>query len=331
MRIAVSAAVAGFVFVSGPALALDKVTFGTNWLADPEAGGYYQAVADGTYEKYGLDVTVLQGGPQSNGGMLLLAGKIEFFMGGDMLGDFLSVEQNIPTIAVAADFQKDPQIFMSHPGVGLDKWTDLPKATAFVSQGAIASFYAWMRLAWGFKDENVKPYVFNSAPFITLKDSIQQGYVTSEPFEVEKQGGFKPNVFLLADYGYSTYATLIEARREFVDKNPDIVQRFVDASAVGWYHYLYGDNKKANDAIKKDNPEMTDEQIAFSVAKMKEYGIVDSGDTTTLGIGAMKEERVKDFFDKMVKTGLVKADTDWKKSYTSKFINKGVGVELKPK
>src|SRR6202042_2546765 len=121
MRIAVSAAVAGFVFVSAPALALDKVTFGTNWLADPEAGGYYQAVADGTYEKYGLDVTVLQGGPQSNGGMLLLAGKIEFFMGGDMLGDFLSVEQNIPTIAVAADFQKDPQIFMSHPGVGLDK------------------------------------------------------------------------------------------------------------------------------------------------------------------------------------------------------------------
>jgi NitT/TauT family transport system substrate-binding protein len=188
-----------------------------------------------------------------------------------------------------------------------------------------------MRLAWGFKDENVKPYVFNSAPFITLKDSIQQGYVTSEPFEVEKQGGFKPNVFLLADYGYSTYATLIEARREYVDKNPDIVQRFVDASAVGWYHYLYGDNKKANEAIKKDNPEMTDDQIAFSIAKMKEYGIVDSGDTTTLGIGAMKEERVKDFFDKMVKTGLVKADTDWKKSYTSKFINKGVGIELRPK
>ena len=150
----------------------------------------------------------------------MLAGKIEFFMGGDMLGDFLSVEQNIPTIAVAADFQKDPQIFMSHPGVGLDKWTDLPKATAFVSQGAIASFYAWMRLAWGFKDENVKPYVFNSAPFITLKDSIQQGYVTSEPFEVEKQGGFKPNVFLLADQGYSTYATLIEARREHRRQEP---------------------------------------------------------------------------------------------------------------
>jgi NitT/TauT family transport system substrate-binding protein len=331
MRIAIRAAVAGSLVFSGPAFALDKVTFATNWLADPEAGGYYQAVADGTYAKYGLDVTILQGGPQSNGGMLLIAGKIEFFMGGDMIGDFLSVEQNIPTIAVAADFQKDPLIFMSHPGVGLDKWTDLPKATAFVSQGGIASYYAWMRLAWGFKDENVKPYTFNSAPFIAVKDSIQQGYVTSEPFEVERQGGFKPNIFLLADQGYSTYATLIEARRDFVDKNPDLVQRFVDASAIGWYHYLYGDNAKANEAIKKDNPEMTDEQIAFSIAKLKEYGVVDSGDTLKLGIGAMSDARVKDFFDKMVKAGIVKADTDYKKSYTLKFVNKGVGLDQRPK
>jgi NitT/TauT family transport system substrate-binding protein len=331
MRVAVLAGLAGLIALSSPALALDKVTFGTNWLADPEAGGYYQAVVDGTFAKYGLDVTIMPGGPQSNGGMLLIAGKIEFFMGGDMIGDFLSVEQNVPTVVVAAHFQKDPQIFMSHPGVGLDKWTDLPKATAFVSNGALNSFYAWMRLAWGFKDENVKPYNFNSGPFITVKNSIQQGYLTSEPFEVEKQGGFKPNVFLLADQGYSTYATLVETRKEIVEKNPDLVQRFVDASTIGWYHYLYGDNSKANAAIKKDNPELTDEQIAFSVAKMKEYGIVDSGDSLKLGIGAMTDERVKDFFDKMVKVGIVKADTDYKKCYTLKFVNKGVGLDLRPK
>jgi NitT/TauT family transport system substrate-binding protein len=327
----VLAGFSGALAISTSAVALDKVTFGTNWLADPEAGGYYQAKVDGTYEKYGLDVTILPGGPQSNGGMLLVAGKIEFFMGGDMLGDFLSVEQNIPTIAVAADFQKDPQIFMSHPGVGFDKWTDLPKATAFVSAGGTNSFYAWMRMAWGFKDENVKPYNFNSAPFIADKNSIQQGYLTSEPYEVEKQGGFKPNVFLLSDQGYSTYATTIETRRDMVEKNPDLVQRFVDASAIGWYHYLYGDNSKANAAIKKDNPDLTDEQIAYSVGKIKEYGVVDSGDTLTMGIGAMTDARVKDFFDKMVKVGIVKPDTDYKKAFTSKFVNKGVGVELRPK
>jgi NitT/TauT family transport system substrate-binding protein len=331
MRFAALAGLTGLLALAGPAAANDAVTFGTNWLADPEAGGYYQALVDGTYAKYGLDVTIRPGGPQSNGGLLLISGKIEFFMGGDMLGDFLSVEQNIPTVAVAADFQKDPLIFMSHPGVGMDKWTDLPKATVFASQGAISSFYTWMRLAWGFKNENVKPYNFNSAPFIADKNSIQQGYLTSEPFEIEKQGGFKPNVFLLADQGYSTYATTIETRRELVEQKPDLVQRFVDASAIGWYHYLYGDNAKANEMIKKDNPEMNDAQIAFSIAKLKEYGIVDSGDTLKLGIGAMTDERVKDFFDKMVKVGIVKADTDYKKAYTTKFVNKGVGVELRPK
>ena len=258
----------GLLGAASPALALDKVTFGTNWLADPEAGGYYQAKVDGTYEKYGLDVTIMPGGPSSNGGMLLIAGKIEFYMGGDLIGDFLAVQNNIPTIAVAAHFQKNPQCFMSHPNVGLDKWTDLPNANpAFVSAGAVNTFWAWMRLAWGFKDENIKPYNFNSAPFIVDKHSIQQGYVTSEPFEIEQQGHFKPNVFLLADYGYSTYSTLIETRREIAEKNPDLVQRFVDASTIGWYHYLYGDNKKANDLIKKDNPEMTDDQIAFSIQR----------------------------------------------------------------
>jgi NitT/TauT family transport system substrate-binding protein len=331
MRIAALVGLAGLIAVSSPAWALDKVTFGTNWLADPEAGGYYQALVDGTYTKYGLDVTILPGGPMSNGGLLLISGKIEFFMGGDMLGDFFSVEQNFPVITVAADFQKNPQCLMAHPGAGFDKFEQLKDATAIVSKGALTSFYAWLREAWGFKDEKVKPYNYNSATFIADKHSIQEGYITAEPHEVEKQGGFKPNVFLLADYGYSSYATLIVTRREIVAKNPDLVQRFVDASAIGWYHYLYGDNAKANEAIKHDNPEMTDDQIVYSIAKIKEYGIVDSGDTVTKGIGAMTDERVKGFFDEMVKAGVVKPTIDYKKAFTLQFVNKGVGVDLRPK
>jgi NitT/TauT family transport system substrate-binding protein len=327
----VFASIAVVVAGLAPAQALDKVTFGTNWLADPEAGGYYQALADGTYQKYGLDVKILPGGPMSNGGLLLISGKIEFFMGGDILGDFYNVEHELPVITVAADFQKNPLIMMSHPGAGFDKWTDLPNATAIVSKGAVATFYSWMRTAWGFKDENVKPYNYNSATFISDPKSIQQGYLTSEPFSIEKQGHFKPNVFLLSDYGYSSYATTIIARKDLVEKTPDIVQHFVDASAIGWYHYLYGDNKVANDAIKRDNPEISDDQISFSIAKMKEYGIVDSGDTATMGIGAMSDARMKDFFDKMVKAGLVKADLDFKKGYTLKFVNHGVGLDQKPK
>ena len=327
--LATLSAFAAFFASSSPALALDKVTFGLNWLADPEAGGYYQAVVDGTYAKYGLDVTIQPGSPESDGGLLLLVGKIDFFQAGDLLGDFLAQQRNIPIVAVAADFQKDPQIFMSHPGVGLDKWTDLPKAsTAYVSAGGLYSFYSWMIKAWGFSHANVKPYDFDSAPFIINKHSIQEGYLTSEPYAVEQQGHFKPNVFLLADHGYSTYSSLIEARRDMVARNPDLVQRFVNSSAVGWHHYLYGDNAKANEAIKRANPGITDGQIAYSIAKLKEYGIVDSGDALKLGIGAMTDARVKDFFDQMVKAGIVKPDTDYDKVYTLQFVDKGVGAGL---
>jgi NitT/TauT family transport system substrate-binding protein len=155
--------------------------------------------------------------------------------------------------------------------------------------------------------------------------------VTSEPYAVEKQGGFKPNIFLLADYGYSSYSTLIVATRVTVATKPDLVQRFVDASAIGWRHYLYGDNRKANEAIKRANPGMTDGQIAYSIAALKKYGIVDSGDALKFGVGAMTDARMKDFFDQMVKTGLLKPDVDYKKAYTLRFVDKGVGVALKTK
>ena len=331
LRLSFTGIAAATLLAATGALAADKVVYGTNWLAEAEHGGYYQALADGTFAKYGLDVTISQGGPQANGRLLLATGKMDFYMGGNMIQAFTAVEQNIPIVVVAAHFQKEPQIVMSHPGAGLDKWSDLPKATAFVGKEGLASFYQWMRMDAGFKEENVKPYNFNAGPFIADKNSIQQGYETSEPYEVEKQGKFKPNIFLLADQGFSTYATTIETRAETVAKNPDLVQRFVDASTVGWYNYLYGDNKKANDLIKKDNPEMTDEQIAFSIAKMKEYGIVDSGDTLKTGIGTMTDARMQDFFDKMAKAGVVNKAIDFKKSYTLQFVNKSVGLDLRPK
>jgi len=321
----------GVCLAASPALAADKVSFGTNWLAEAEHGGYYQALVDGTYAKYGLDVTIVQGGPQAANEILLAAGKLDFWMGGNLLFAFDAVDKHVPLVVVAADFQKDPQIMMSHPGAGLDKWTDLPKATAFVGKEGLGSFYQWMKSAYGFKEENVRPYTFNPGPFIADKNSIQQGYVTSEPFAVEREGHFKPNIFLLADEGYATYATTIETRADLIAKHPDIVQRFVDASAIGWYNYLYGDNSKANAQIKKDNPEMTDEQIAFSIGKIKEYGLIDSGDTLKLGIGAMTDDRVKTFYDQMVKAGVVKPGLDYKKAYTLQFVDKGVGLDLRPK
>ena len=309
---------------------LDKVSFGTNWVAEAEHGGFFQAVADGTYKKYGLDVTIVSGGPNDNNRMLLIAGKIDFFMAANTLMSLDAVANNVPLVSVAAIFQKDPQVFLTHPEAKITKLEELKPLTLFVSKEGMTSYYQWLKSEYGFSDKNVRPYTFNPQPFIATAQSAMQGYVTSEPFAVEKAAGFKPGVILLADAGYNTYSTLIEARVETVQKKPDLVQRFVDASVIGWYNYLYGDNSAANAMIKKLNPEMTDDLLAYSVAKMKEYGIVDSGDALKDGIGAMSDERVTNVFQKMVKAGIVKPDIDYRKSYTLRFVNKAVGVELRP-
>lgn len=327
ISVAALAMLAGSVPMAGAA---EKVTFGTNWLAQAEHGGFYQAVADGTYAECGLEVTIMPGGPQVSGRPMLLAGKIDFYMGGNLLQAFDAVQQNIPLKIVAASFQKDPQVLMSHPGQGLDKFEDLKNAEQYIlgDEGA-QSFFQWMITEYGFDPAKRVPYTFNPAPFIANPKSIQQGYATSEPYAVEKEGGFKPNVFLLADHGFDTYASTIEVMQETIDKRPEVVKCFVEGSAKGWYNYLYGDNKPANEMIKKDNPDITDEQIAFSIKQMKDFGIVDSGDSEKSGIGAMTDERVQSFYDKMVKAKVVPAGLDIKKAYTLDFVNKGVGLDLK--
>jgi NitT/TauT family transport system substrate-binding protein len=331
-RSLIGAGMAGALSVScAAAQNLEKVSFGTNWVAQGEHGGFYQALADGTYRKYGLDVTIVPGGPNVNNRILLPVGKLDFFMSANSLQSFDAVAQKIPTIAVAAMFQKDPQVLLAHPGQGIEKFADLKKLTLYISKEGVPTYFQWLKADFGFTDSQVKPYTFNPQPFLADNRSAMQGYVTSEPYAIEKQGGFKPMVFLLADQGFDAYSTLIETRRDLVEKKPDRVQRFVDASIVGWYNYLYGDNQAANALIKKHNPEMTDELLAYSLAKMKEYGIVDSGDALKHGIGAMTDARWKDFFDKMVRVGVIKASVDYTKAYTTQFVNKGVGLSLRPK
>ncbi|TCU09925.1 ABC transporter substrate-binding protein [Rhizobium sullae] len=310
--------------------ALDNVTYGTNWLAQAEHGGFYQAIADGTYEKYGLDVSIVQGGPNAANSALLISGKIDFYMGGPQ-GEITAVEQGIPLVDVAAIFQKDPHVLIAHPDAGVETFEDLAKLkTLFLSKDGYLTYFEWMKANYkGFKDEQYKPYNFNPAPFIADKESAQQGYLTSEPYEIQKQTGWEPKLFLLADNGYTPYSTMITTTQTMIDRKPDVVQRFVDASIEGWYNYLYGDNSKANELIKKDNPEMTDGQIAYSIAKMKEFGIVESGEALDKGIGCITDAHYKKFFEGMVGIKIFKADTDYTKAFTTKFVCKGSGMALK--
>jgi NitT/TauT family transport system substrate-binding protein len=330
MRLGALIAVLAAGLAAAQAQPLDKVRFGTNWVAEAEHGGFYQALADGTYKKYGLDVTIVSGGPNVNNRILLPVGKLDFFMSANSLQTFDAVQNQIPTVVVAASFQKDPQVLIARPDV--KKFTDLRKlSTLFISKEGIVTYFQWLKQAYGFDEAKVKPYTFNAQPFLADRNSAMEGYVTSEPYAIAKVAHFKPSVFLLADYGFNGYSTLIETRRDLVEKHPDMVQRFVAASDIGWYHYLYGDSSLGNALIKKRNPEMTDDQLAYSIAKMREDGIVDSGDTLELGIGAMTDARWQSFYDKMVKAGVVKAGLDFKRGYTLRFVDKGLGLNLRPK
>jgi NitT/TauT family transport system substrate-binding protein len=328
-RVALALA-AGLLAAAGNASALDQVMLGTNWKAEAEHGGFYQAVATGIYEKYGLAVTIRPGGPQVNHAQLLAAGKIDFNMGANVFEAFNYVQNDIPMVVVAAIFQKDPQSLMAHPEQGFESLADLKGHPILISQDARTTFWQWLKAEYGYTDDQIRPYTFNPAPFIADPEAIQQGYVTSEPFAVEREGGFTPQIFLLADYGYDTYSTTIETSWQLVEDNPDLVQRFVDASIEGWYSYLYGDPAPANALIKADNPEMTDAQIAYSIAKLKEYGIVDAREAEELGIGAMTDQRWHDFFRFAADAGLYPADLDLSRAYTLQFVNRKIGMELKP-
>ena len=300
----------------------------TNWRAQGEHGGYYQAVATGLYAKQGLDVTLKAGGPQINLPQLLAANAIDFSMGSDSFGGLNYVKNNVPLVVVASIFQKDPRILMAHPGQGNDSLAALKGKPILIASASRNNYWQFLRAKYGYTDDQIRPYTFNMAPFLADKSAIQQGFLTSEPLKAIK-AGIKPVVHLLADNGYVSYATTLETRSQLVKERPDVVQRFVDATLEGWYSYLYGDRKAANALIQKDNPEMDDEQLAYSHAKMLEYGIVDSGDALKLGIGAMSDARWKEFTDTMVKAGVYPADVDVTKAYTLQFVNKGHGMNLK--
>lgn len=312
---------------AAPAAALTPVTFGTNWVPQAEHGGYYQALADGSYAACGLDVTILPGGPQVNNRAQLIAGLIDFYMGGPV-GVLSAVAEGIPMVALAADFQKDPQILMTHPGrvAAFADIAGLPRY--FIGNEGFVTYFRWLEAEWGFDPARRVPYAFNPAPFIADPDAAQQGYVTSEPFAVAREGGFAPDVWLLADQGYPTYSQLIVAMQDTVATRPEVVRCFVEATAVGWANFLYGDNAAALAAILRANPDIGEAQLAYSVEALRRHGIVQSGDAETAGIGAMTEARWQAIFDTLAAVGVVAGELDWRRAVSFAFATSGASLPV---
>ncbi|MCS6766107.1 MAG: ABC transporter substrate-binding protein [Candidatus Protistobacter heckmanni] len=296
---------------SSAAFAQTKVRFLTNWFAEEEHGGFYQALADGIYKKAGLDVEIKMGGPQINGLQLLLAGQADMIMGYD-LQVLKAVEDGFPVVTVAAAFQKDPQAIFAHPDI--KKFEELKGKPIAIAATSNVTFWPWLRGKFGFTDDQIRPYTFSVQPFIADKNLSQQGYITSETLMIQK-GGVNPTIFLMADYGYPPYATTVITTRAYLEKNPEVVKKFVAASAQGWKNY-FTDPALANVLIKKDDPQQTDEQIAFGIAKLKEYKLVTDGDAAKSGIMTMTDARWKGTYDFMVAAKLLKPTTDYKKAYT---------------
>jgi len=309
------------------AQSLDKVSYLTNWRAQAEHGGFYYALAHGIYKKYGLDADIRMGGPQQNPSQLLLGGQVDMIMSNSFEA-IRYVEQSLPFLCIASIFQKDPQVVICHPGQGNDDFTALKGKPILVGAGGRVSYWPFLKAKFGYSDEQIRPYTFNMAPFLADKGVCQQGFLSSEPFAIEKEGGVKPLVHLIADAGFANYNTTINISRKMATEKKDVVQRFVNATIEGWAAYMKNGegNAAANALIKAANPDMTDEKIAYALKVMTERGIVLSGDALKLGIGAMTDERWKTFYDQMAATGVFPANVDISKAYSLDFINKGVGL-----
>jgi NitT/TauT family transport system substrate-binding protein len=296
------------------------IRFATDWRAQAEHGGFYEAVAEGLYKQRGLNVTIVQGGPGVNVPQLLAAGAVEMGMGSNSFVVTNLAQEKVPVKAVAAVFQKDPQVLIAHPDTGVQTLADLKGHPILLSDASVTAFWVWLKSKYGFTDDQIRKYTFNSAPFLADKRVAQQGYVTSEPYTLQKEGHITPKVFLLADNGYPGYATMLLAPDSLIAGNPAAVKAFVEATAQGWHDYLYGDPKPADALIKAANPEMTQDVIDQARDKMKSYGIVDSGDAKTLGIGVMTDARWKQFFDMAADQSVYPKTLDYKQAYTLQFV-----------
>ncbi len=310
---------AAALLAAAGAHAQEKFTYLTNWYAEAEHGGFYQAQVKGFYKAAGLDVTIRMGGPQVNGMQLLAAGQVDCFMGYDVQ-TMKAREQGINAVTVAAAFQKDPQVMIGHPEV-VKKFEDLKGKTILISGDANTNYWPWLKTTLGLSDSQVRPYTFNIQPFIADKNLVQQGYLSSEPYAIEKQAKFKPSTFLLSDYGWPPYSTTIVCMEDTLKKKPKAVAAFVKASMEGWKDYLKGDATAANAAIRKDNPNMTEDELQNGIRQLVATGMVLGGDAAKLGVGIVTDERMKKTYDMMVQMKLLDpAKVDLKKTYTTEFV-----------
>jgi NitT/TauT family transport system substrate-binding protein len=301
------------------AAAQTKLSFYTDWKAQAEHGGYYQAKATGLYSKAGLDVTIRPGGPNVDVIRLLAAGAVDVAMVSDSFQAMRLAARGADAKIVMAVFQKDPQIIMAH-GTGkaprLSAWKNKP---LFMDDGFRLSYFPWLKARHGFTDKQVRPYGFSLTPWLLDKNALQEGYLSSEPFSALKAKA-DTQVIVLSDQGFTGYGQMVAVTGKMLRERPQLVKAFVQATQSGWQSYLSGNPGPGNALIRKDNGEMSDELIAYGRSALIARGIVISGDATTQGVGAMTSSRWAGFVAEMKAIGLAPASLEASRIYDLRFL-----------
>ena len=301
----------------------DKVVYQASWLPQAEQGGFHQALATGLYQAAGLEVEIRKGGPQVDVNASFLAGRSDFVEApGFTVLNY--VAQNLPGLAVATIFQKDPRVLLSHPGEGNDSLEALKGKPILVATAGRQTYWQWLKARYGYADEQARPYTFSMAPFLADKRITMQGLITSEPLDL-RRAGVDPVIHLLADHGFGNVTTVLASPRMVAEK-PDLVQRFVDATIRGWASYLGGDPGPGDALIKKANPDMPDEKLAYARETMKARELITGADAKSAGIGATSDARWASFYAEMSAAGALPAGLDPTKGYTLRFVNKGLAL-----
>ena len=279
---------------------LPKATLVLNWFPEPEAGGFYAAVADGLYKAKGLDLTILPGGPSVNGTSLMAAGRVQFAEL-DAAAVLFARDQGIPALGVFATFQTFPQGLMYHSEKPLKSFADLAGRQVAVSPGA----QYWEYIVSKYKlDGKVQVVNYNGqlADWLRDKNRVTQNYVTSEPFFARKSGA-APRSLLIADSGYNPYGNLVSTTESYLKDNPKLVKAFVEATQEGWKRYL-ATPAKYDAVMIAANKDLTPDYLAFSAKAQKP--LIATGDALKYGLGYMSADRWNTLLGQMTDLKLFK-------------------------
>lgn len=287
-----------------------------NWEPQAEQCGFYQALARGYYSQAGLDVTLVSGGPDVNGGILLAAGNVDFALV-DAIETLTLRSRGLPVTAVAAFFQKDPQTIAAHPDPQIRRPEDLRGHPMMIGNDSRNRFWQWAKVRFGYADDQLRPYAFSGLPFLADPAAAQQGYITNDGYVIAKALGRPPKSFLLADYGYDNYANVLLTTSHVLEHAPGTVSGVVTASKKGWAECKDGDATPARAAILAANPNYPAALFDYSLARMREDALIGGADNAP--VGSMTEKRWAAFLTSMKQLGVVRAAADYAGAYTMRF------------